>query len=164
MTHDATPARPTHDWNRWHAHPTLRNCGDTGMAHQMRVAQIVMEWWPGDKYLAACAAVHDAPEALLGDPPYPAMVTFPEYARAYRRAHKALMAAWGLPMPRNKQERIKLLAADIADHVIFAAEQDPKLTKSHEWRATRRRLSRLLLMPETNPRAVSGRIESILCA
>ena len=119
----------THHVLRWHnnADPRLRNSGDTIEGHQIRVTQLcvnlaaMMGLAVHDGDLLDKARHHDEAEKVLGDPPGPTKMRFPELAAVHKKLEEIVLLEMGHgPWVLTDQEEAILDLCDKLDAWLWA--------------------------------------------
>lgn len=156
---DFDPHAPGLNWIRWHTHPVMCRSGDTGMAHQERVAALCAALWPSDHDLIRAAKVHDMPELILGDPPRSAMRQFPEYRKVFESIAARLMAEWKLPVPKDAEAATRLAIADMLDSILTVLAFAPGQLSLPEWK---REIAQTMAMAEADSSRTARLVEHII--
>jgi 5'-deoxynucleotidase YfbR-like HD superfamily hydrolase len=104
---------------------TMQMIGEqTVAAHTFGVIAVILELWPdasGD--LIRAAMHHDVVETLTGDTPAHAKWAFPELGRVIHAVEGLLHIQYGLNVPLNSVDVLRLKLADLAELCITAHEQ-----------------------------------------
>ncbi len=135
----------TPDVNRWHSNPyaELRNSGDTINAHQMRVADMLMHFWPDAPADAIhYARTHDEHEKVMGDIPAPEKAQWgPSLSVLYAIRESEVRSQMGLPhCPIGWRHRVRF--CDVLDAYRWVERHCPRALKDDDWQAVRGDLRR----------------------
>ncbi|MCF7700537.1 hypothetical protein [Loktanella sp. M215] len=126
---------------RWHTHPDLAVHDDPICGHQGRCALLVIVLWPDhSSELLRAAVTHDMGEFRVGDLPAWLKEEAGDLIEDHAAAEHRALAAMGLLVPLDDDDRVRLHLVDKLDAYLFARHRVPHVVNHPAWRAARMRI------------------------
>lgn len=119
---------------RWHANPSMVNCGDTVSSHSHRMAVLACYLFTPSRELLEYIALHDLGEVGSGDVAYPFKKAHPECYKLLEDFGDEVVNSMGLYLPElNTIEEDQLWLLDRLDAYLMMLRHNPHLAFKKSW-------------------------------